>query len=133
MGDTLESSTSTDWIRELITSSPLVGQVSEDAVANRTQYQANWVNQRRRNAAKPVPATSSLLTPQDLQLYWQQHLQTYVEASGIQTGIDTEIKFIPTHSVQELMNQAQRSQKVLDFVVINTICFFAGGTALQLR
>lgn len=121
-------------IHELIYPTPLTDEEASEAIALREKYCQDWVNGRVDASSGDVVA--SLLTPQDVENYWEERKMMHRgrELERLQTGggaieevLDTALTFLDPHTVKGLLEQPQDSDQPVAFVAVNAICFFADG------
>lgn len=101
---------------------------------SRHSYIADW---RQALSQTPLAAPANLLTPQDVQRYWEERKGAYLEAEkGGETqlsDLELEIKFLLSKTVTELLSQHEIPAKPRQFTHINSICVLADGEFYPMR
>lgn len=120
-------------IGKLLHASPLNPDAASDAVQLRARYQDQWQKRCLENSASSQEV--ALLSSEDIIRFWSERQADFVQEHGAKAAaaIDSEIKFLPSKSIKELLNGKLADPSApRNFLAINAICFFADGTSLAL-
>ncbi|KAG7377163.1 hypothetical protein PHYPSEUDO_012071 [Phytophthora pseudosyringae] len=119
-------------IHELIYPSPLTNEEAAEAIARREKHCQDWMDHRVKISSGDVVA--SLLTPQDVEDFWEECKRNHQEkelerlqigSETIEETLDTALTFLDPRTVKGLLEQSQDSEQPVAFVAVNAICFFA--------
>lgn len=123
---TLSWSKVTDSIGTLVHSSPLVGSAADEFIALRKMYQSKWLEDSRADSKQQ---SSNLLTPSDIQTHWEDRQLVYTTEQQDKSlaSLDTQLKFVPAKTINELLALREDDTHPRNFIMVNSICFFADG------
>lgn len=110
-------------------SSPLNADAALKAVRLRKRYQDQW--QKRSLENGDARQEVALLRSEDIIRFWSERQAAFLQVHGAEAAaaIDTDIKFLPSKSIKELLDGKLRDTSApRNFLAINAICFFADGT-----
>lgn len=113
-------------VSTLTVTSQLSGDSTLEHVQHRVKYQASWMQRVRKSRSQ-----ASLVTPQELQTFWNERICEASEKLGGSRSDDaelTQMKLIPYDALKVMMKQIGNLEPYQSFCPVNSICLFAAGT-----